>query len=221
MRLKIIVGCPISDRAWILPRYLECVHAQVVDADIELLFHCGKSSDNTEEIIKNSNAKKLLSNDIGIGSNKRTWNMNRYKLMAGLRNRLLEEICRLDPDYYFSLDSDILIPEDCVARLLAREKDAISPLMSMIPNGMCPNVMTFRENSAYRKKSYMFDGKPMKADVIMAAVLMNRRFYRKVRYREHKLGEDVGWSFDARDKGFELWLDPSIKVRHVMRKELL
>jgi hypothetical protein len=50
----------------------------------------------------------------------RNWgDTGRLQAMVGLRNQLLRRVRELAPDYFLSLDSDLLVAEDCLSELLA------------------------------------------------------------------------------------------------------
>lgn len=237
--MKLLIGCPIYKRDWILHHWIKCIINQSIDtSNIGFIFEC---SPDDEETIKILNIwKKLDKNiphfDIRIRediphfehmNNGRQWTISKYENMVSLRNSLLDKARELDPDYYFSLDSDILIQDyNTLELLIAHIKsgaDAVSPLMFMTPVGdLYPSVMTWAKDGtdkARRERRYRI-GSYFKADVIMAAKMMSKQVYNNVDYRLHEQGEDVGWSHNAMLNGFKLYSASYIYAPHIMSKEM-
>ena len=55
----------------------------------------------------------------------------------------------------------------------------------------------------------------------MAAKLMSKEVYNNSRYKFHPQGEDLGWSADCKDKGFNLYCASYIYTPHIMGREEL
>ena len=148
--------------------------------------------------------------------------------MVNLRNVLLEKVREYNPDYFFSLDSDILIKNPSTIELLIAHikdgADAVNTLMYMTPVGTSyPSVMKWNENAggkAHRDINFPL-GTYFKADVIMAAKMMSREVYQNINYRIHTQGEDLGFSADCAEKGFDLYCASYIYSPHVMSRAML
>jgi len=136
---------------WILPHWIKCVLNQSIPfSDIGFIFEV--SPDDKETISSLEAWKKIDKNipyfNIKIRediphfeheSNGRQWSISKYANMVSLRNSLLKTARDLEPDYYFSLDSDILLTNpNTIELLIAHIKDgadAVNPLMFMTPIG--------------------------------------------------------------------------------------
>lgn len=237
--MKLLIGCPIYKRDWILNHWLRCVLSQSVDiSDIGFIFEAAPNDNETVSILEAvKNIQKNIPHfSINIREdlnhfehiqNGRQWTLSKYGNMVKLRNSLLNQARELEPDYYFSLDSDILIQNpNTIELLIAHIKsgaDAVSPLMFMTPTGdMYPSVMNWRldiPNKAMRNKRYPL-GTYFKSDVIMAAKMMSKKVYQTVDYKVHEQGEDLGWCLNARDKGFKLYSASYIYAPHIMSIEM-
>lgn len=235
--MKLLIGCPLYKRSWILIDWIKCIVNQSFPIkDIGFIFEV--SSDDTETISILETWKKIEKNipyfsiiykdDINHfqhQNNGRQWTLSKYENMVKLRNNLLLHVREIEPDYYFSLDSDILLKnENTIELLVAHIKegaDAVNPLMFMTPFGtMYPSVMNWRTdipNKAMRLEKYPI-GTFFKADVIMAAKMMNKNVYHNVDYTVHEQGEDVGWSLSCREKGFNLYCASHIYAPHIMNE---
>lgn len=237
--MKLIVACPIYKRDWILPDWIKSILSQSIDvSNIGFIFEC---SEDDERTIKLLNSWKQYDSriphfDIKIRSdiphyeheeNKRNWTISKYENMVNLRNSILNSVREIEPDYYMSLDSDILMTNNSTLELLIAHvnqgADAVSPLMYMTPFGTrYPSVMTWREDEpdkAYRKVDYPI-GTYFKSDVIMAAKMMSKKVYSNINYSVHRQGEDVGWSLSCKENGYDLYSASYIYCPHIMSRQM-
>lgn len=233
--MKLIIGCPTYKRSWILPHWIKCLIQQSFPIDnIGFVFEV--SPDDTEAI-EGLNAWKKYDKRIPYfnikvredihhfehQNNGRQWTISKYLNMVSLRNSLLETVREMSPDYYLSLDSDILLTNpNTIELLMAHCKsgaDAVNPLMFMTPFGtMYPSVMNWRTDApgkAFRKEKYPL-GTYFQSDVIMAAKMMSKPVYENIDYTIHQQGEDVGWSWSCKEAGYNLFCASYIYAPHIM-----
>lgn len=233
--MKLVIGCPVYKRDWILPLWIRYVKSQGLNfKDVGFIFEVSPDDEATVSILeqwrKADNSLGLFDidvrNDISHFAHKdngRQWTLSKYENMVSLRNSILSKVREISPDYYFSLDSDIILTNPNTIRLLTSHiddgADAVSPLMFMTPVGTdYPSVMSWKKdepNRAYRESQYPL-GSYFKSDVIMAAKMMSRSVYENVDYSVHRQGEDVGWSLSCRQKGYSLYSASYIYSVHVM-----
>lgn len=227
--MKLVVGAPIRDRAWILPLWFEHTLAAVEHAvhvsEVEFVF-VGSISDPSMACATDQ------ANKCGVpmhwvdpatddhGPYERAWTMARYEMMAQLRNELLQSVRYLQPDLFWSLDTDILVAENTLSSAMQSldRFDAVGTKLYMTPQGryapsygMLPGTGGLRRSDA--------EG-TFPVDVIMASKLMSPKAY-AVDYEPHSQGEDIGWSRSARKSGCRLGWDGSTCSKHVMSPEAL
>ncbi len=222
-------------RSWILHHWIKSIISQSIPVnDIGFIFEV--SPDDTATIQALESWKKFdkripyfeikIREDIPHfehENNGRQWSMSKYVNMVSLRNSLLESVRKIQPEYYFSLDSDILLTNtNTIELLIAHIKsgaDAVNPLMFMTPFGtMYPSVMDWRLDvpaKAFRKEKYEL-GHNFQSDVIMAAKMMSKDVYNNINYTLHEQGEDVGWSLECKKAGFKLYSASYIYAPHIM-----
>lgn len=132
-------------------------------------------------------------------------------------------------DYLLSVDSDIVLPNDALTKMIAADKDIISGLYIQripgthtlevymdIPNGGCTNI----PYSLIKDKGIVEI-----AACGMGCVLIKGDVFRKLEYPhfyyksaiDHKnsVSEDVYFCFKARQNGFKVWADESILCKHI------
>lgn len=238
--MKVLIGCPIYKRSWIFPLWASAIERQSVPlSDIGFVFEASPDDVQTIAFIEHfADAHKeiphfeiVIREDIPHfehAPNSRQWTMSKYHNMVNLRNSILEKVREISPDYYFSLDSDIIIKHPSTIELLTSHindgADAVSPLMYMTPfDDKFPSVMSWKEEDptkAYRKDSYPIGGY-FKSDVIMAAKMMSKKTYELVDYEFHSQGEDLGWCVNAKKQGLNLYSASYIYAPHIMHEEML
>lgn len=238
--MKLLIGCPIYKRDWIFPMWVAALERQSIPlSDIGFIF---ETSPNDESTISMMNRWRSVHPEIPLFEmnerpdlphfehveNSRQWTMSKYQNMISLRNSLLKRAREIEPEYYLSLDSDVIMKNPSSLELMIGHikdgADAVNTLMFMTPfDTKFPSVMTWKndeENRAYREDSYPI-GQFFKADVIMAAKMMSKEVYKTVNYQFHVQGEDLGWCTDARSKGFQLYCASYIYSPHIMHRSML
>ena len=238
--LDLVIGCQIYKRDWIFPYWISCIENQNIDfSKIGFIFEASPDDKETiEMLVKYRNARPEIAEfiidiktDVPHFSHEegsRTWSMSKYENMVNLRNSLLSKVRELKPNYFFSLDSDIILTNPNTIQLLISHiqsgADAVSPLMYMTPiDKMYPSVMSWTNDpggQAYRKEVYPI-GEYFESDIIMAAKMMSKKVYENVNYSLHLQGEDLGWSGNAAKLGYKLYSASYIYSPHIMHKQML
>lgn len=238
--MKLLIGCPIYKRNWIFPFWASAIERQSVPLNkIGFVFEVAPDDDQTVDLLMlwKKYHKEIPHFEINTrediphfehAPNSRQWTISKYENMVSLRNSLLNRARELDPDYYFSLDSDIIIKNDSTLELLMGHIndgiDAVNPLMYMTPFGTdFPSVMTWLDKDQFkatRTKDYPI-GTFFKSDIIMAAKMMSKKVYQNVNYEVHSQGEDLGWSADATRKGYSLGCASYLYAPHIMHEQML
>lgn len=158
----------------------------------------------------------------GKASRERNWgDRGRIEYLADLRNKLLEEVRALNPEWFLSLDSDILVPSwEEFSPLFESGFDVVSPLAYLSPSGNhITNAFTGGKGKVYRRIPDYVSLVP--ATVVCAVKLMNRKAVELAEYGFHHLGEDFYFSEHARSVGVTLGFDPSVRCKHVMSESAL
>jgi hypothetical protein len=240
--MKLLIGCPIYKREWIFPYWISCIENQGIDlSNIGFIFEASPDDEQTIQMLERykKHVKSVALFDISVREDiphfyheegTRQWSISKYENMVSLRNSLLKKARDIKPDYYYSLDSDILLTNNNTIKLLTSHiqsgADAVSTAMFMTPTTiMYPGVMNWHEEEqelekAYRKESYPL-GTYFKSDIIMAAKMMSPNVYNNVDYKLHPQGEDLGWCANAKKLGYNLYCASYIYTPHIMNKMML
>lgn len=154
----------------------------------------------------------------------RAWKRDEYLRMVGFRNSLLERAVsrRTKFDYYFSLDSDVILENPkTIETLISHKKDVVAPLMFMTPTDeKFPNAMDWATagNRWVGRRIKNLGPGLIKVDIPMAAIMMSMDVVKNVRYVWNAQGEDIGFASELHKKGFESFLDTNIYTPHIMHR---
>lgn len=248
--MRILIACPIKDREWILPDYLE--HILALDYDkskISLYFVINNCIDNSLKHIKNFCIKHshlyeriYVDNhtDKEMPDDKRTKEVRRnytYHLLAALRNRMLDKCVEIGADYLLSCDSDILVRPDTLKRLLEHKEHCVS---SLVYNGYLyqsideaykfSNCLRFNANKGIyehvvSKRIAEPNSNPVGTTTVVdftgACILISRELASKARYAYFNRGEDEPFCKSAKKLGYNVLCDISMLQAHIMSPHIL
>lgn len=242
---SILIGAPIYDRAWILPHWIKYIENQEYPKDnIGFVFELGPDDNETHDILwewQNSRPEyKTFDAQIYMKvkhethpDGMRIWSAEKYYNMVTLRNNLLERATGLSDqfDYYFSLDSDIILEDPLTLKKLVEkaeedpERHVLSPLMYMTPHETnFPSAMSWVDGPGRRAARILERYKvneTFEADIVMAAVFMQHAVFTTARYQWHRQGEDLGFATVLSDLGFKSFGAWDIYCPHIMNKQML
>lgn len=224
--MKLVIGCPVYNREWSLPRWFQCVFDQKMTLkNTDLVFAYTEGDDNTLDIIKKYGQKFnsctiIDCNDIKAFGGR---DSERYYSLVILRNRIFEVLRNLQPDYYFSYDSDILLPEGTLKGLIKDKKDIVGPWVDLVPPNGIPNCVSRIGNGFRRRKPYaQFYPQTglYEVDTVFAVSLMTAPVFNTCTYKWNPGGEDYGFAEEALAAGFHSWMDANFIGTHLYKKDI-
>lgn len=222
----VLVGCPVFERDWVLGRWFD--HLESWPLELGFVFAYTPGSDSTLDIIQSRapDATIIVVED-GDHSVERNWGKrSRLETLADMRNEILRTVRVLGPDFYLSLDSDVLVAPWEESHTLFNsvrrggEFDAISPL-AYLGAGDVSNAFHWRGDHLTRLDKAKRYGVPQPVGVLCAAILMNPAAYNTGSYSYDMLGEDIAWARSVRRGPVRLGFDSSVVFDHVMSQEQL
>jgi len=225
--MNLTIGCPIYNREWSLPRWFQCIFDQKITyKNTDLVFAYNEGEDNTKDIIEKYGQKFnsctiIDCNDVKAFGNR---DSQRFYSLVILRNRIFDVLRELQPDYYFSYDSDILIPEGTIKGLIKDKKDIVGPWVDLVPPAGIPNCITLMPNNGgFRRrkpydKFYPREGL-YEVSSVFAVSLMKNEVFNTCTYKWHTGGEDYGFAQEAIEAGFTSWVDANFIGTHIYKKD--
>lgn len=237
----ITIGCPISNRAYLIKRFLKGIYGLDYDKKfIKLYFVVNNSNDSTESDLKDFKRKykneymeiKVEKYKMSRAKDERVTRtrLKTYTRLAELRNYVLSNI---DTDYFFSLDSDIMLDSNpqCLNMLLKENKDIIAGIINndsiLRPNAKYPNIRCNILNNMYDDEGNIKGikhilswekGKVFEVDHTGAVYLLTNDVCKNVKYGFHKQGEDMYFCNMAKEKGYKIYAHGGVFLEHVMRE---
>lgn len=226
--MRIIVGCPVQRREWILPSWFGHVEQAFAVAGItpEYIFAMDPRDPSRQVIKDNCRSRNRLLHFVDLDEDQKVDRSHRWDKedilwhMVAIRNELLREVRRLEPHAFLSLDSDILVTPQTVKNLWTtawedeRLFDAVGGKCYLGPGVDTISWALYSEEQGMRRQEA--DG-IFQVDVIMAIKFMSPAAF-NVDYKFHHRGEDIGWSMACREAGLTLGWDGRETCKHVMRE---
>ncbi len=233
MKKQIFIGAPTVNREWIIHDWINKTFGAISslsdDFDFGFMMVSPEYDKGTKAVEDFCLAMNHCFYHVVVEDkkedDKRHWNHDRYHRMVYLRNLLLDRIRLVNPDYFLSLDTDILLHRDCISNLIDTQKslmaDAVGGKTYMTTRGvMSPSYGMFRQQQVSQGIRRRDSAGVIKVDVIMAIKLMTPAAY-AVDYEFHTHGEDLGWSAACKRKGLSLYWDGKVTNKHVMEPRML
>lgn len=146
---------------------------------------------------------------------------NRFGILAQTRNRIIQQTLK-EQEYVLSIDSDIVqFPSDMLDRLMAHDVDIVAPLVVIEEQKRFYDILAF----SYQGKKFAHappycpackENKLFEVDSVGTCYLVKREvFDANVKYAtEEDMSEQIIFCRKAREKGFKIWVDPTITVTH-------
>ncbi len=223
----IAAGCPMNGREWIVKHWVRHIvrAADEAEQDLILVTLISPEDYETNQFLEEAcatNDVELLTyfTDEPYRKDKREWNHERYHHMVELRNTLLEYIRLLGPEYFLSVDSDILLDRKVIVNMVedleSGDFDAVASKCWLSPNSNQIVNWAVKHTNGSLRRSDQHGVFPV--DVIMALKLMNHSAY-SIDYAWDSHGEDIGWSDAAKAAGLKLGFDGRSASKHCMAPE--
>ena len=224
----IVIGCPVRNRAWVLPEYLQAISA--IDwPDKRYLFVENNSTDGTRKLLQRFSPGPLSSmydhHPDNPPDHRRGWcaKDDQHAYLAKVRNYFLYMFHFTNAEYLLSIDSDIIASPDILQKLmpLANQQTIVGAAVSNIPGkpldgNTAGNFMFLSNGKAHHPMSHKLSGL-LRVDVVGACYLIPRAVLEAgVRYEAHPQGEDVAFCMNAIAKGFKMIVNLDCKPEHRM-----
>ncbi len=227
---RIVIGCPIKNRGWILPEYLKALEA-IDYHNKEYLMYENDSTDDTLIQLRNHKSASIYNlysawPSTTPGSERTEYGKNEYAHLANVRNRFLELFLDTKGDYLLSIDSDIIVHANIINELLpyADSKTIVGAAVCNLPNQKIDgrtacNFMVEYGNVFVHPQGYAPKGL-YNAGVIGACYMIPRKAIEDgIRYGPDRQGEDIFWCRQAKVKGYRMIVNLDSRPIHKMVKE--
>ena len=224
--MRLLIGGPVLRREWIIGSWFYHVFQSVKrleeTPEIAFVFIGGEGDptfDTVQDICQDGALKAYVDYvDEPREEDIRSWEDPRLHRMVYLRNRLLESVRRLAPDFFLSLDSDVLLHPDCLRNLIESSQgfDVVGGRCYMTRWTDAPSNMVFGKMVPTRHDvDYV-----VPVDVVMACKLMQPQAY-QIDYKYDFRGEDLGIARNWKEAGLKVGYDGRVGNKHILDRENL
>ena len=221
---KILITAPLQQEIKIFEEYQKGLDSLIIPEGYaaERFFVVN----NCDEIIPHiRNAKHIIWNHQNVYEkthNDHLWTLENMLNMGHLRNLTIGEALLGDYDYWFSVDTDIVLHPETLQWLIRADKDIVSEIFwTMAPNGhdWC-NAWMVEQSSGmdpgWRNPGLYPCGRTRACVLVKRKVLDAGVDYTQIPNILHALrGEDRHFCVRAAAHGFELWVDSHVPARHL------
>lgn len=219
--VKVMLGAPVRDRAWILPRFIKHIkESDLTGIELSSMFIVNDCSDNTADLLEEAGFNFKRVNNLPSKTSGSIRGQYSYSHLANLRNALLEEFLESDCEFLLSIDTDILVPTDGIRKLVENNRDICSMILCNQAGSIgyrAHNIMEISNNGYYKHILRWDEGEIIPVDLTGAVYLIRREVVEAgVRYAHSTQGEDIPFCLKAQRKGFDIYCDTSLKPIHVM-----
>lgn len=243
--MKVLVHTPVSNRAWVLPRFWAALRGQTALAGVTGLmrFDINDCQDETFDLVQAYCSAKDPFETVfavehqwpALNLESHAWNEERYYRMIAMRNAALRTAAEYECDFLFSVDSDVILRDpNTLGHLLLANVPIIAgvfksrwgnPDAPALPNvwqrGQNEMTERFLDDILTAPEHERVGGVGactlIRNDVWNAGVTYNPIFNVPSNYR----GEDRFFSLRAAVAGFEMWACSHKQIDHLDGKEAL
>ncbi len=140
----VMIAILARNKAHVLPQFLNCIEKLDYDKQlISLYINTNNNQDETEKVIREWVKKNEVKYQRVIfekhevedaeSTRPHEWTPGRFKILAAIRNKSLEQAKKYQTDYYFVVDCDNFITPCTLKELVRKDKPIIAPMLKSIP----------------------------------------------------------------------------------------
>jgi hypothetical protein len=227
---KVFLSSLIRNRARILPDFLKRIESlHYPKKQIRIFFLLNDSTDSSEAILKDWKERNNSFSEIRIKKvfldappdvHGRRYRVTRgiiFQNLAKLHNIEREEFLKSDANFFFGVDSDVLLEPESLKILLSKKKDCIT-IPFALPEEETVGLWFYKGKSRWplskteiRRRKQVF-----KVSAFSGGIwLFSRKLLETIAYDEERTApEHFAFSDRIREAGFEIWVIPKPLATH-------
>lgn len=234
--MRILIGAPVRQDHTTFYKYLKAIDKLDIDGlevDCFFIFH---NSPRLVRFMKQGTTKTLCTfttfttkNDYLRDEKTHHWTNENLSDVILMKNHLLNYAKKLEYDYFFLVDSDIILQPQTLKQLISRKKDIIaevfwtrwSPNEPEMPNAWQADFYSFAKNEEWEdwKQEGLFQvGMTGACILISKNVIQAGVNYTPIYNVSHSIWEDRAFCIRAACAGFDIWLDTNCPPLHLYRQ---
>jgi GT2 family glycosyltransferase len=140
--------------------------------------------------------------------------------IAEQRTQGVEMALKVDADYMLCIDSDVLVMQDSLVRLLAHDVDIVSGIVVSKKEPYTPHAANKKDDGTYYIVKHYQKNAFFKVDAVgFGFVLIKTDVLRKIKPPYFKMSKDKGEDFyfceQAKKAGFDIYVDTACNLAHI------
>jgi hypothetical protein len=196
---------------------------------IIVFFLLNDSTDASEEILRkwqerNNSFSEIKIKKVSLGAppdiHGKRYRVTRgviFQNLARLHNIEREEFLKSDADYFFGIDSDVLLEPESLKILLSKKKDCVTVPFGL-PERETVGLWFYKGKSRWPllKKEVERRKQAFKVSAFSGGLwLFSRKLFETISYDETRTApEHFAFSDRIREAGFEIWVIPKLLATH-------
>lgn len=228
--MRVLIGCPLRVDPKIYVEYRKALDAMIIPEGVEVdYFFIVNNCDEIIPYMRDDEYIKVDTEDdtYSVDGEQHSWSADNMFKMGTYRTMLLYRMLTKKYDYFFSVDSDVIVQPETLATLIQADKDIISEVYWTTTNCEWCNAWFYDQSSypegfqtAWKEKGLFQVGMTGACTLIKRRVVESGVTYDRIPNIINSFyGEDRHFCVRAVCHGFELWLDTHYPATHLYREE--
>jgi len=230
--MKVLIGAPVKQDEKIFLYYLESLRKLKKDnIEVDLLFvfndseHLIKHLNEDEYFVIYNTSNRYIKNDT------HNWTASNLSDVSTMKNFLLDQTVEKGYDYFFLVDSDLILHEDTLLHLLKQNKDIVAEVLwtkwnstdkKEMPNAWTYDMYSFAYENQFEKwktKGIYEVGFAGACLLISKHAIINGVNYKPVKNISYSNWEDRAFGIRASVNEINIYLDTHYPAIHLYREE--
>lgn len=228
--MRILLGVPVHQDEDIFREYLESLDRLHMPDGVTMdrVFylhncpHLGQMLKPTDKVLYNDTPANY--NTSGATHE---WKPENLREVARMKNEMIRMAIAGDYDYYFLVDSDLILHPDTLRRLINCEKEIVAEVFwtewvkgtgEILPNCWDSDASTFHKVKKYAVPKLHTTGGTGALILIKREVLLAGVDYTPIYNVSFSVYEDRAFSIRAACAGYQMHIDTTLPARHLYRR---
>lgn len=230
--MRVLIGAPVREDHTTFYKYLKALN-QLDTAGVEVdFFFILHNSPRLKRFLKQNQYLEYTNENEYIRDNfTHHWSMQNLSDVVVMKNILLDYTNKNNYDYFFLVDSDIILQTDTLKRLLNHQKDIVAqcfwtewtPNTEAMPNAWLGDFYSFAHEGQWRE--WHNEGL-YEVGMSGACILIHRKVleagvnYSPIKNVSYTAWEDRAFCIRAQVHDFDIYLDTKNPPIHLYRKQI-
>lgn len=229
---KILIGAPVRQKEHIFIEYLDRLRKLRKPRGYEVQMHFIFNNCDFKHLLKDNETYEYYNTTDTYNTTGKTheWKHNNFSNVINMKNRLLEKTIKDKYDYFFLVDSDLLLHKDTLKLLLHYDRKIIAEVFytkwneddeKAKPNAWDFDFYSYKSKmSLYRlyKKGLFKVGYSGACILIHKDVIRAGVSYTPINNISWSIWEDRAFCIRASLAGFDIFLDTNLPAEHLYRQ---